>query len=100
MFGTRIGHVKHYYDHLGVAVLTLTDVVRVGDWVHILGHTTDFAQQVESMEIDHEPMRQAGPNQDVALKVAQRARPHDQLFRITSEEARQIRTELELERTW
>ncbi len=100
MSRTQIGHVTHYYDHLGVAVLALTEVLQVGDWLHILGHTTDFAQQVGSLEIDHCPVHQADASQDVALRVAQRVRPHDVLFRITAEEARQLMTERELDRAW
>ncbi len=100
MAGNQIGHVTHYFDHLGVAVLALTDVVQVGDWLHILGHTTDFAQQVVTLEIDHAPVHQAGPDQDVALKVAHRVRPHDLLFHITAEEASQIKAELELDRSY
>lgn len=102
MFRTQTGQVTHYYEHLEVAVLSLTEVIRAGDWLHVLGHTTDIAQPVESLEIEPSRVHQAGPDQDVALRVrvAQRVRPGDQLFRITAEEARQLRTELELEQTW
>jgi hypothetical protein len=100
MSSAYIGQVTHYYDHLGVAVLSLTEVIRAGDWLHILGHTTDIVQPVESLEIEHSRVHQAGPDQDVAIRVAQRVRPGDQLFRITAEEARQLRAELELEQTW
>jgi putative protease len=83
MSGIRIGQVTHYYDHVQAAVLALTDVIRVGDTIHILGHSTDFKQEVASLQIEHQPVNEAGPGQNVALKVVQRAHPHDSVFKIT-----------------
>lgn len=45
----RIGRVTHYYNRIGVAVLELSDELKVGDVVHIFGHTTGFSRQVESL---------------------------------------------------
>jgi hypothetical protein len=90
MSGKCIGQVTHYYDHLHVAVLALTDVLRVGDRVHILGHSTDFQQQVTSLQINHQPVQEAQPGQDVALKVISRVRGHDVVYRITAEEAKEL----------
>jgi len=83
MSGIRIGQVTHYYDHLNVAVLALTETIRVGDTVHFLGHSTDFQQAVTSLQIEHQPVSEAGPGQDVALKVTQRVHPHDAVFKIS-----------------
>ena len=85
MAGIRIGQVTHYYNHLGVAVLALTEVIRVGDTVHLLGHSTDFKQEVTSLQIEHQPVNEAGPGQDVAMKVVQQVHPHDAVFKITDE---------------
>jgi len=50
----RIGIVTHYYNHLSVAIMRLeSGTLRVGDMIHIRGHTTDFTQGVESLEVDH-----------------------------------------------
>ena len=81
----RIGRVTHYFGRLGVAVLDLRDGLKVGDVVHILGHTTDLIQQVESMEIEHQKLDQAGPGSNVALKVSQRVRAGDSVHRVTEE---------------
>lgn len=97
MSANSIGHVTHYFDHLRVAVLALSETVRIGDWLHFVGHTTDFPQAVVSMQIDHRPVVEAGPGQDVALHVAERVRPHDVIFRITADEARQLAAELSLD---
>ena len=53
----------------------------MGDRIHILGHTTDVEQTVESMEIEHEQVESAGPGDDVALAVTDHVREHDEIFR-------------------
>lgn len=86
MSGVRIGEVTHYFDKISVAVLALTDTIRVGDTVHILGHSTDFQQEVASLQIEHQPVSEAGPGQEAAMHVKQRVHPHDKVFKITGEE--------------
>jgi selenocysteine-specific translation elongation factor len=83
--GKRIGKVTHFFDHISVAVLALTDTVRVGDSLHFLGHGTDFMQTVSSMQIEHQSVESAKPGDDVALKVEQRVRPNDAVFRVEGE---------------
>lgn len=78
---SAIGTVTHYFGHLSVAALTLIDTLRTGDRIHIKGHTTDLEQTVESMEVDHARVDQAGPGDDVALKVTDHVREHDHVFR-------------------
>lgn len=85
MSGIRIGEVTHFYTRLNVAVLALTDPIRVGDTVHFLGHSTDFRQEVKSLQIEHQSVSEAKPGQDVALKVERRVHPHDQVFKLTGE---------------
>lgn len=75
-----IGRVTHYYSHLSVAAVALDAPLRMGDRVHIKGHTTDLVQPIESMEVDHKKVERAGPGDDVALKVADHVREHDKLF--------------------
>ena len=86
MSGKRIGKVTHFFDHISVAVLELTDKIRVGDTLHFLGHATDFKQEVTSLQIEHQNVEEAKPGQDVALKVAQKVHPNDAVFKITGEE--------------
>jgi len=76
--GERIGVVTHYYSHLSVATLRLeSGTLRVGDVIHIRGHTTDFSQKVESLEVNHAPLTEVRPNTDCGLKVVQHTREHD-----------------------
>ena len=87
MTGTRVGTVTHFFDHLSVAVLALTETVHVGDTLHFLGHSTDFKQEVTSLQIEHKAVDEAGPGADVAIKVAQRVHPNNSIFRVQGEEA-------------
>ena len=85
MSGMRVGKVTHYFDHVSVAVLELTDGIRVGDTLHFLGHSTDFKQEVTSLQIEHASVKEAKPGQDVAMKVIQRVHPHDAIFKVEGE---------------
>ena len=79
----RIGVVTHYYGHLSVATLRLeSGTLRIGDMIHIRGHTTDFSQRVESLEVDHAPATEVGPNDDFGLKVDGHVREHDVVYKV------------------
>jgi hypothetical protein len=81
--GERIGVVTHYYSHLSVATLRLeSGTLRVGDVIHIRGHTTDFSQRVDSLEVNHAPATEVGPNDDFGLKVVGHAREHDVVYKV------------------
>jgi translation elongation factor EF-Tu-like GTPase len=76
-----IGTITHYFSHLSVAAVALTDTLRVGDRIHIIGHTTDLEQAVDSMEVEHQSVDSAGPGDDIALAVRDHVRDHDLIFR-------------------
>lgn len=83
--GERVGVVTHYYSHLAVAIIRLeSGRLRVGDAIHIRGHTTDFIQKVGSLEVNHAPVSEVGPNEEFGLKVVEHAREHDVLFKVRS----------------
>jgi len=86
MADRQIGEITHCYDKISVGVLALTDTIRLGDTIHILGHTTDFQQQVVSLQVDHKEVETAGPGDDVALKVDERVREGDKVFRVLDEQ--------------
>jgi hypothetical protein len=78
-----IGTVTHYYSHLGVAVIQVNKgVLRVGDRVHVKGHTSDFSQTIDSLEYEHQRVEQASAGQSVGTKVIDHAREHDIVYRI------------------
>jgi len=82
----RIGVVTHYYSHLSVVVMQLEPgaTLRVGEIIHVWGHTTDFTQKVESLEVDHSPVAEVGAKDDFGLKVIEHAREHDVVFKVQS----------------
>ena len=80
-----IGTVTHYYDGPHVGVVRLEDEVHTGDRLHFCGNTTDFEQQVHSMELDHAAVEEAEAGTEVAIQVGHRVRPHDHVFRVTPE---------------
>jgi hypothetical protein len=82
----RIGVVTHYYSHLSVVALKLEPgtTLRVGDVIHIRGHTSDFTQKVESLEVNHAPVTEVEPDDDFGLKVVEHAREHDTVYKVRS----------------
>ncbi|MEW6108176.1 MAG: translation elongation factor-like protein [Nitrospirota bacterium] len=81
----RIGIVSHYYNHLGVAAVIMEGELSVGDTIHIKGHTTDFIQKVESIQIEHKNINQAKKGDDVGIKVKEHARDHDVVYKVMEE---------------
>jgi hypothetical protein len=81
--GERIGVVTHYFSHLSVAVVKLESAtLRVGDTIHVRGHTSDFSQRVESLQVGHAPVTEVGPNDDFGLKVTEHARENDIVYKV------------------
>lgn len=78
----EIGKVTHYFDRIGAAAVALTDRLRVGDRIHVVGHTTDVTTTVDRMQVDHGDVQEAGPGDDVAVHVGQRVREHDAILRV------------------
>jgi putative protease len=78
-----IGKVSHWFGKIGVAALELTSKLTVGDRIHILGHTTDFEQEVTSMQIMHQDVAKAGPGDEVAIKVQDHVRVGDSVYKVT-----------------
>ena len=79
-----IGTVTHYYSHLGVAIIQINNgTLKKGDSIHIQGHSTDFTQPVESMELEHQHIDKAATGQIVGLRVKDHVREHDIVYLIT-----------------
>jgi hypothetical protein len=77
-----LGHVTHYFDRAGVAVISLTGGdLKIGDQIHVTGHS-DFQQTIDSMQVDHQPVDNSGQGSEVAIKLAQPAKPKDKIFKI------------------
>jgi putative protease len=80
----RVGRVLHFHARPGAALLALEQgVLRVGDLLHFRGHTTDFCQRLERIELDGRPVPEARAGQRVGVAVVQRVRPRDAVFRLS-----------------
>lgn len=81
--GKQIGRVIHYYDKIGVAVLNLDVPLKVGDAIRIVGgEATDFTQEVESMEVEHEKIKKAKKGDSIGLKVKEKVREGYKVYKI------------------
>lgn len=78
----EIGQVTHYFNKINVAVLSITDELKIGDTIHVLGHTTDFTQKVTSMQIEHKNVDLVKPGDDFAMKVIEPVREHDVVYKV------------------
>lgn len=79
---TEVGRVGGFFAHPSVAVIDLTAPLKVGETIYIKGHTTDFQQTVDSLQIDRQPVQEAQAGQSVGLKVKDRCRKHDVVYKL------------------
>ena len=78
----KIGKIFGYYAHIEVAAIELTEgSLKTGDTIHIKGHTTDVTQKVDSMQVEHKEVKQAKKGSSVGIKVSDRVRPNDDVFK-------------------
>ncbi len=76
----EVGRVSDYFARIGVAGIDLTGTLRVGDRIRIKGHTTDLEQVVDSMQIEHQNVQEAGPGAKIGVKVLDRCRHGDRVY--------------------
>ena len=82
----KVGVVTHYFGKIGVAAVKLTDgSLSVGDTIHIKGHTSDFSQTVDSLQIEHDNVDSAELGQEIGMRVQEHARTHDEVFKVTAD---------------
>jgi translation elongation factor EF-1alpha len=78
----QIGSIGNYYSKISVAVVDLTGKLTVGDTIRLKGATTDFRQKVDSMQIEHANVQSAGPGQSIGMKVADKVRKGDLVYKV------------------
>jgi len=78
----EVGKVAHFFSKISVAVVDLTATLSIGDRIRIQGPTTDFEQTVDSMQIEHENVATAQKGQSIGLKVKERVREKDTVYKI------------------
>ena len=85
----RVGVVNDYFAKIGVAGIDVEKTIHVGDKIHIAGHTTDLEQVVDSMEIDSQHVDEATAGARIGIKVDERCRANDVVYKITNNEPQQ-----------
>ena len=82
----EIGRITHFFPRISVAVVELTKgALKVGETIHVKGHTTDFSQKVGSMQMEHTPVQSAKEGESFGLEVESEVREHDVVFRYTED---------------
>ena len=76
----EIGRVSGYFSHVGVAAIKLSGSLKVGDKIHIKGHTTDLEQKISSMQIERKSVKEAKKGDHIGIKVPDKVRPNDSVF--------------------
>ena len=86
MVEEKIGIVEHFFTNVGVAAIKITDgELKIGDTIHVVGMHTDIKQKIESMQINRVPVTSVKAGDDVGIKLTERAREHDVVYKIKEE---------------
>ncbi len=78
--GRLVGRITHFFSHLMVGVIELEDTLKVGDAIHVRGAHDDFTQTIESMQIEHQQVQQAGPGDSVGVRVIAKVHEGDRVY--------------------
>jgi len=78
-----IGKVTDFFAHPVVAGIELTATLKLGDKIHIKGHTTDMELVVDSMQINNVDVTQAKAGDSIGVKLSERVRRGDQVYKVT-----------------
>jgi len=78
--GKEIGRVSGWFSHVSVAAIKLSAPLKVGDKIHIKGHTTDFEEKIASMQIENKTIKEAKKGDHIGIKVKDKVRPNDKVF--------------------
>ena len=78
-----IGTVSDFFARPVAAAIELTAALKVGDKIHIKGHTTDLELTVDSMQIDNADVEEAKAGDSIGVKVSERVRKKDTVYKVT-----------------
>jgi putative protease len=79
----EIGRVTHYFPKIGVAVIEVTaGSLKVGETIHVKGHTSDFTQAVESLQLEHQSIPEVKKGGSAGMKVKEHVREGDRIYKV------------------
>ena len=76
----KIGEITHYYTNIGVGIIMLSDALKVGQKVRVMGATTDFEQEIDEMQYNHESIEEGASGQEIGIKVKDKVRDGDEVY--------------------
>jgi putative protease len=86
MVEEKIGIVEHFFTNVSVAAIKITNgELKIGDTIHVVGIHTDIKQKIDSMQINKVPVKSVKVGDDVGIKLNDRAREHDVVYKIKEE---------------
>jgi len=79
----KVGKVFAYFSKIGVAAINVTDdSIAIGDKLHFKGATTDFEQEIESMQIEKKEVDHVEAGKSVGIQTKERVRPNDEVYKV------------------
>lgn len=78
----EIGKITHYFGHISVGIIELANLLKKGETIHIKGHSEDFTQPVDSMQIEHKDVPEAKSGDSIGIIVAKKVHPGDRVFKV------------------
>ena len=78
----QIGKITHYFSRINVGIIELSDVLNVGDKIHIKGHSEDFEQTIDSMQIEHASVNEANAGDSVGISVSNKVHENDAVYKV------------------
>jgi len=82
MEGKQIGVVLNYFDHVGVVAIQLTDSLKLGDTIRIVGGDTDFTEVIDSMQVNNQNVDSAKAGDGVGIKVSEKVRKDYKVYKV------------------
>lgn len=79
--GKLIGKISHYFSKIGVAIIDLSDSLHLGDTIRLVGGEIDFRQTVESMQTEHQDIKEAKAGDSIGIKVSQKVKEGCKVYR-------------------
>ena len=79
----KVGEIIKFFGKISVAAIRLSEgSLKVGDTIHIVGHTSDVTQAIDSIQIENKNVQEAGPGADIGIKVQGKMREHDTVYKV------------------
>lgn len=78
----QIGKITHYFSRINVGIIALSDSLKVGERIHIKGHSEDFEQTIDSMQIEHASVAEAKAGESVGISLTKKVHENDAVYKI------------------